>query len=290
MRELAIDFETANERRDSACAVGLADVFRPESPVFRRLIRPEPARFSPFCVAVHGITPRDVAHAPSFAGMWPDLAPRLEGATILAHNASFDSGVLSACLAAAGLRMPPLRFICTVDLARAAFPDLRSHKLNIVAHHLGIPLDHHEAGSDAAACAAIGRHVAGMVGTDSVAAAAEMLLSSRGAGPRRRVAAPPQAGPPPVPAMSAPTRRADGQNFVITGTLVACSRPDAARAIGQAGGFLQPYVRQDTDWLVVGLSPGQTKLNAAKARQDRYGRLRLLDEASFLELLGIGKP
>ncbi|MFV3131663.1 exonuclease domain-containing protein [Niveispirillum sp. KHB5.9] len=281
MIERAIDFETANERRDSACAVGLADVFQPDTPIFRRLIRPEPARFSPFCVAVHGIRPYDVADEPVFAGIWPDLAPLLEGATILAHNASFDAGVLNACLLAAGLSVPPLRFICTVDLARAAFPQLRSHKLNIVAHHLGIELNHHEAGSDASACAAIGRHVADMLGVATVAEAADRL----GVGARRP-------GRPPVTvqtsvALPSPTRRVDGQNFAVTGTLVACSRPDAARAIARAGGTFQAYIRQDTDWLVVGLSPGRTKLTAAQARQRRYGRLRMLDEAEFMEMLGL---
>lgn len=283
MIELAIDFETANARRDSACAVGVAEVFRPDAPIFRRLIRPEPAEFSPFCVAVHGIRAADVADAPTFAGIWPDLSRRLEGATLLAHNASFDSGVLSACLLAAGLPVPNIRFICTVELARAAFPDLRSHKLNVVAHHLGIALDHHEAGSDAAACAAIGQHVAMMVGAGSVAEAAEKL----GIGPGRR-----RATRPPVALarehLPTPTRRVDGQGFVVTGTLSACSRTDAARAITRAGGRFQTYVTQDTDWLVVGLSPGQTKLNAARARQERYGRLRLVTEAEFVAMLGIG--
>lgn len=287
MTELAIDFETANERRDSACAVGVADVFRPDAPIFRRLIRPDPARFSPFCIAVHGIHPEHVAGEPDFAGIWPDLSVRLEGATLLAHNASFDAGVLTACLMAAGIPVPSLRFICTVDLARAAFPHLRSHKLNIVAHHLGLSLDHHEAGSDAAACAAIGRHVAGMLGVATVTEAAERL----GVGARRPgipVARSSDRSGGTVAALPAPTRRVEGQNFAITGTLVACSRPDAARAIGRAGGTFQAYVRQDTDWLVVGLSPGKTKLTAAQARQRRYGRPTLVDEAEFMAMLGIG--
>lgn len=282
MIELAIDFETANARRDSACAVGVAEVFRPDAPVFRRLIRPEPAEFSPFCVAVHGIRPHDVADAPTFAGIWPDLSRRLEGAVLLAHNASFDSGVLSACLMAAGLPVPAFRFVCTVELARAAFPDLRSHKLNIVAHHLGIPLQHHEAGSDAAACAAIGQHVARMMGTDTVVEALEKLRVGQG---QSRAGRSPLI--PAQPRLASPTNRMDGQGFVVTGTLSACSRAEAARVIRQAGGRFQSYVTQDTDWLIVGLSPGQTKLTAARARQKRFGRLQFATEAEFLAMLGL---
>ncbi|MFC6050136.1 DNA polymerase III, partial [Methylobacterium hispanicum] len=60
MTTIAIDFETANERRDSACAVGLAwiehrRVVRRES----RLIRPAELRFAPGNIRVHGILPAD---------------------------------------------------------------------------------------------------------------------------------------------------------------------------------------------------------------------------------------
>ena len=53
---VALDFETANEERGSACAVGLAwiDGLRVVR-VEERLIRPEPFRFSPFNTQVHGI-------------------------------------------------------------------------------------------------------------------------------------------------------------------------------------------------------------------------------------------
>lgn len=66
MDAIAIDFETANERRDSACAVGLAwidggRVVRRET----RLIRPPELRFSPGNIRVHGILPADVRGQPN---------------------------------------------------------------------------------------------------------------------------------------------------------------------------------------------------------------------------------
>ena len=64
MKTLAIDFETANEERRSACAIGLAwiengEVVRKE----RRLIRPKEMRFNYHNVLVHGIRPEDVREA-----------------------------------------------------------------------------------------------------------------------------------------------------------------------------------------------------------------------------------
>ena len=64
MKTIAIDFETANEQRSSACSVGLAwiedgQVVRVEE----RFIRPKTMRFSSFNIAIHGIRPEHVEDA-----------------------------------------------------------------------------------------------------------------------------------------------------------------------------------------------------------------------------------
>ena len=109
---VAIDFETADHGRDSACAVGLARVERGR--VVRcesHLIRPPRRQFA--FTHVHGITWPMVARQPNFAELWPTLAGRLEGASFLAaHNAPFDRSVLLACCALAGLEPPALTFVC----------------------------------------------------------------------------------------------------------------------------------------------------------------------------------
>ncbi len=156
MHAVAIDFETANERRDSACAVGLAwiadgRVVRREA----RLIRPPELRFSPGNIRVHGILPADVAGQPAFAEAMAAFLPDIAGGLILAHNASFDIGVLRAGLHTAGLPAPPLTYLCTVQVARRVFPDPAGCGLAKVAGRLGIRFAHHDAGEDAYACAAI---------------------------------------------------------------------------------------------------------------------------------------
>ena len=156
MTIVAIDFETANERRDSACAVGLAwiadgRVVRRES----RLIRPPELRFAPGNIRVHGILPADVADKPPFDAVMAAFLPDLAGGLVLAHNASFDIGVLRASLHAHGLAAPPLAYLCTVQVARRVFPDPAGCGLSKVAARLGIRFAHHDAGEDAYACAEI---------------------------------------------------------------------------------------------------------------------------------------
>jgi DNA polymerase-3 subunit epsilon len=156
MTVLAIDFETANERRDSACAVGLAwiadgAVVRRES----RLIRPPEMRFSPGNIRVHGIVPADVRHLPEFPDVMAPFLPDLASGLVLAHNAGFDMGVLRASLAAYGMPVPALHYLCTLQIARRVFPAEEGCGLGKVAARLGIRFAHHDAGEDAFACAEI---------------------------------------------------------------------------------------------------------------------------------------
>jgi DNA polymerase-3 subunit epsilon len=118
-----------------------------------RLIRPPRRRF--MFTSIHGITWEQVSGEPPFEEVWPQVEPLLEGASFLAaHNAAFDRSVLEACCQAAGLTPPDLPFLCTVKLARRRWPLPRA-RLPDVCEHLGIPLQHHDATSDALACARI---------------------------------------------------------------------------------------------------------------------------------------
>ncbi len=154
MNFVALDFETADYGADSACAVALVRVSGGQI-VDRayRLIRPPRPRM--VFTYIHGIRWADVANEPTFGEVWPALMPLFEGADfIAAHNASFDRGVTRACCAAAGLEPPALPFQCTVKMARRAW-NIRPTRLDNVCRHLGIPLQHHNAASDAEACARI---------------------------------------------------------------------------------------------------------------------------------------
>jgi len=73
-----------------------------------------------------------------------------------------------------------------------------------------------------------------------------------------------------------------GSTFVITGTLAAMTREQAAEALGARGAKVSGSVSKKTSFLVAGNEAG-SKL--AKARE--LG-VRVLDEQQFLELLEHG--
>ena len=151
---VAIDFETANYAQDSACAIGLVKVAGGEiAETAVHFIRPPSRRF--VFTYIHGLTWDHVAEADDFGTLWPKLAPLLGGAKfIAAHNASFDRGVLNACCTRYGLMAPASPFRCTVQISRRAW-NIYPTKLSNVCRELGISLNHHEALSDAMACAKI---------------------------------------------------------------------------------------------------------------------------------------
>ena len=158
----AIDFETANRSLASACALGVVRV-RDGQVVDTRysLIRP-PAGHDAFeagNIRIHGIRPADVRNAPTFDRLWQWLCENIAAddpdATLVAHNAVFDTGVIRAANAACGGEPRPWDYTCTLRLSRAAYT-LRSYALPSASRAAGAEVqDHHNALSDALACAGI---------------------------------------------------------------------------------------------------------------------------------------
>ena len=154
----AIDFETANECHTSVCSVGIVVVRNGEVvDRFYRLIRPEPNYYKWFCRRVHGLCDDDTCNAPLFPEVWRQIAPRIEGLPLVAHNARFDERCLREVHRAYGLDYPGYRFHDTLAASRRIFGcRLPNHQLQTVALACGFDLtNHHHALADAEACAAI---------------------------------------------------------------------------------------------------------------------------------------
>lgn len=151
---VAIDFETANKDRASACSVGLVTVSKGKitsEDVF--LIKPPSEDFS--FTDVHGLTWEDVENEQTFHELWPTIDKIISNADYLvAHNAPFDRGVLNKCCEVNSIHIPEIPFVCTVQLSRKQW-NINPTKLNNVCEVLDIELNHHEALSDARAAAKI---------------------------------------------------------------------------------------------------------------------------------------
>jgi DNA polymerase-3 subunit epsilon len=73
---------------------------------------------------VHGITVAHLTEAPTLLSLWPELKSRLAGAIVVAHGKGTEKRFLRTF---PGHGFGP--WIDTLHLARAAWPDLKSHSL-----------------------------------------------------------------------------------------------------------------------------------------------------------------
>ena len=156
MKYIAFDVETPNSFNNRMSAIGITVLEDGKiAQEFYSLVDPE-QELAPFNIALTGITPEMLVDAPTFGQLWPIIGPILTDpeAVLLAHNAPFDMGVLGKCIEAYGVDAPLfLRYACTCRMSQEAAPDMPNHKLNTLCEILNIELDHHNAGSDARACA-----------------------------------------------------------------------------------------------------------------------------------------
>jgi DNA polymerase-3 subunit epsilon len=150
----AIDFETAIGHHP--CSVGIITV---ENGVivdeYVSLIKPPNNEYSPYTIKVHGIYPRDTVNARTFSQIFPEIQKRLINRIVVAHNESFDRTVLMKSMALYGLSYEQLniavKWECTVKIYKAK--GLKPAKLSDCCRIMNIELQHHEALSDARACA-----------------------------------------------------------------------------------------------------------------------------------------
>ena len=183
---VGIDVETACPDHGAVCSIGVSIVLRGEVFRERQWFVDPGTRFDPRFIEIHGITPAMVAGKRRLRAEWsdihsfietavadtrpPTLFEGLEGdpaaapqgassfvnppALVVAHNAQFDRRQIEHAIASP----LPFRLACTVAMSRRAFPRLARHNLKTVTEHLRIPLQHHDALSDARACALIAHH------------------------------------------------------------------------------------------------------------------------------------
>ena len=96
-----------------------------------------------------GIRDSDVQGAPLEKEAMQQFMDFVGDRPIIAHNAHFDVGFMTAAARRNGLRFSPV-FLDTLALSQALCPELKRFKLDIVSNHLGLPqFNHHRASDDA---------------------------------------------------------------------------------------------------------------------------------------------
>jgi DNA polymerase-3 subunit epsilon len=150
----AIDFETAIKHH--ICSVGIV-TFENGKIIdeYHALIQPPNNEYNWHNKNVHGITENDTINAPLFNKIYPEIKKRIFGKMIIAHNESFDRNVLTKTMRDYNLNYTDLniseKWECTLKIYRAK--GYKPANLRACCDIHGIELQHHQALSDARACA-----------------------------------------------------------------------------------------------------------------------------------------
>jgi len=312
---VAIDFETANAKRCSPCALGIAVVENGKVTTKRNwIIKPhkEYLWFDAINSMIHGMIEFDIEKAPEFPDIWPEIFPYLNKQTIIAHNASFDLSVLRRTIELYQIEYPDLGFYCTQLVSKALWPNLSSYRLDLLASFLEIPLQHHNPLDDANCAAEIVIRACQLRKTHSLdrlasdlgitngklcpsgytPCSAPGINSQRSCGCRndrlRKLANDTAINPD-----ARPNHPLYAKKVVFTGTLMSMTREKAMQAVLDVGGDPDMRITRGTNYLVVGIQDLQRLKDGKKSSKmkqaERFAAegypIEIIDESDFLTML-----
>ena len=227
---VVVDVETSCSRVSSICQIGIVG-FRDGREVFAWETLVDPCDdFYGVNTRIHGIAAAHVVGQPDYGDIHPTVERLLAGRTTVAHS-MFDKGALAAACRIHHRVPIETRWLDSVRVAKRAWPELASHRLNVLSRFLGLDHRHHDALSDARA--------AGLVvvrAIDHTGIPLEKWLSPP---PRQRP------GPAPKPATHGPFV---GERVALLG---AARDGALARAVAALGGRVVTSVGLTTTMLVV---------------------------------------
>jgi len=150
---IAIDFETANPQRVSACAIGYAKISHCKIVETNgHLIKPVGGHAS-FQSKIHGIKDEHTFDKPYFGELFSEIRD-IFNYPLVAHSL-FDKQVLSALSDHFNLGLN-FDYIDSSAVAKEKLPNLKNCKLQTLVKHFGLPkFKHHDAKEDAIACAKV---------------------------------------------------------------------------------------------------------------------------------------
>ena len=137
---LVLDLETTglSPRENGIIEVALMRVEGEEVIKLSRFVNPG-TPVPPFITRLTGISNSDVADAPDAYAVLEEVAPYLEGATLIIQNAPFDLGFLRPRMRRLGVKIHN-EVIDTVEWARRSLPRMKRRRLDYLIRAFEVPI------------------------------------------------------------------------------------------------------------------------------------------------------
>lgn len=303
MNFVAIDFETANEKRNSACSLGII-VVRNNKIIEKKyyLIKPCEERFSPMNIWIHGITEEDVKEEKTFKELWKEIRHYFEGNFIVAHNAAFDISVLRKTLDFYSIEYPNFQYGCTVVMSRNYYIGLPNYKLNTVNDALGFKFEHHNALEDAIASANIVMNICKDLNISTVEELSNIIGIKIGkvfnggyksSGTLGKSKANKKLFPYISNNLNYKSELFKDKVVAFTGPLKSMSRDEAIKIVSTMGGVIGSSVTKKTNYIITGIrnieeldyNNKSGKIKKAESLMKNGQKIDIIYEEIFLELI-----
>lgn len=299
---ICIDFETANEKRASVCAIALI-YFKNNEIVETKewLIKPPLGYdyFNPFNIQIHGITPNDVVNSPEFIDVWPEIEPLINNRFLVAHNASFDISVLRSILDIYDISYPTFDFICTYKVSTKTWPNQINYTLKTIGNMLGYTFNHHDPHDDAKTAGKILIEACRENNVSDIYELAEKLNIRLGyiepgnyrcCSTSNCYKALENHKAVNVKELIATTSDFDPEHsfyqkkVVFTGTLGSMTRQHAMQLVINAGGTPSNGVTKDTDFLIMGIQDYSKFADGKESNKTKQAK-QFINEGWFIQII-----
>lgn len=276
---IALDFETAQPARHTPCAIGLVKVVNGviTQKIFT-LIKPPDNEYSLHNVAVHGISALHSEDAPEFPEVYELIKKMINGQMVVCHNAGFDISVLRESMNFHGINGKDISFSFQDTLK------LYGNKpLNECCSLCGIDLHHHDALSDAEACARIFMKYHNVDCREFTPGQGKASSQFYNHGKIESDHLKPE-----LQAVADKENMFYNKKVVITGVYQKWpNRNDLAKIIKQMGADIDTGVSDSTQILIAGASAGPKKIEKMLSNIKTDATRRIMNEKDVIEVLSV---
>jgi DNA polymerase III subunit epsilon len=271
MNYIALDIETAIGKRWSICQIGLV-VVRNSMIVdeISYLVQPPNNEYSIYNTRVHGITKIDTLNSPRFNVIWDKIKNLLINELIVCHNTDFDINCLNQTLEYYNLEKQDFNYKCTYKMS--------GKSLSFLCNHFDIELlNHHDALSDARACALIYQK---LISRDENSF--DSLITHNNTSYKKL-----------SDRIKGDVLKPDFENgdinspfykkkIVFTGVLSTMERKQAAEIAKKLGADIDHGITKRTNFVIVGSAPGPVKMKKINRFNENGSNIIILSEQEFI--------
>lgn len=277
---VGLDFEYATSYKGSICSVGIAS-FKDGQLVdkFYSLVKPPNNEYNWVNTNINHISKLDTDRSPNYKQIFPEIKKRLHNNTVVAHGAYHTE---KACLEQA---MDFYGIFDNLKIKWECTQDKYDCSLNVACDVLGIELDHHNALSDAKACGYLYQiYLNGKIPYGKLQAAkteskrnpAQSIYHERISGDVLK---------PDFENVENKDNPFYMKKVVITGFANGDTKKEMAQTLKKLGADIDTGVGKKTNFLIVGESPGPSKLKKMETLIEEGKEASIITYKKYLNMI-----